>query len=58
MAKVAEFAKEMGWKMPKPPSDVEMLAQLFAADAQAEQKYDNKPASLIAFTMRCQQAGN
>ena len=42
MQKVAEFAKKMGWKMPTPPSDVDMLAQLFADDAQAEQKYDDK----------------
>jgi hypothetical protein len=42
MHKVAEFAKEMGWKMPAPLSDVDMLAKLFADDAQSEQKYDDK----------------
>ena len=40
MHKVAEFAKQMGWIMPTPPSDVELLAKLFADDAQAERKYD------------------
>ena len=42
MHKVAAFAKEKGWKMPTPPSDVDMLAKLFADDAQAERKYDDK----------------
>ena len=42
MHKVAEFAKGMGWKMPAPPSDVELLAKQFADDAQAERKYDDK----------------
>jgi len=42
MKKVAEFAKVKGWKMPVPPSDVEMLAKLFADDAQAERKVDNR----------------
>ncbi|MFO1174922.1 MAG: hypothetical protein U1E48_06900 [Paracoccaceae bacterium] len=42
MRKVAEFAKENGWDMPKPPSDVDMLAKLFADDAQAERRYDAK----------------
>lgn len=40
MHKVAEFAKKHGWEMPKPPSDIEMLAKLFADDAQAERRYD------------------
>lgn len=40
MHKVAEFAKKMGWKMPTPPSDVDLLAKLFADDAQAERRYD------------------
>lgn len=40
MHKVAEFAKAMGWKMPTPPSDVELLAKQFADDAQAERRYD------------------
>jgi hypothetical protein len=42
MHKVAAFAKRFGWDMPKPPSDVDMLAKLFADDAQAERKYDDK----------------
>src|SRR5665213_2629026 len=42
MHKVAEFAKSMGWKMPTPPSDVDLLAKQFADDAQAERKYDEK----------------
>lgn len=42
MTKVAAMAKQMGWEMPKPPSDVEMLAKLFADDAQAERRYDEK----------------
>jgi hypothetical protein len=41
MHKVAEFAKRMGWVMPMPPSDVELLAKLFADDAQAERKLDH-----------------
>src|SRR5579883_3413176 len=41
MRKVAEMAKAMGWKMPKPPSDVELLAKQFADDAQAEKKVDD-----------------
>lgn len=41
MRKVAELAKQMGWNMPIPPSDVDMLAKLFADDAQAEQKFDD-----------------
>jgi hypothetical protein len=40
MHKVAAYAKRVGWKMPTPPSDVDMLAKLFADDAQAERKYD------------------
>lgn len=42
MHKVAEFAKTMGWKMPVPPSDVDLLANQFADDAQAERKFDQK----------------
>lgn len=40
MHKVAEFAKGMGWKMPTPPSDIDLLAKQFAEDAQAERRYD------------------
>jgi hypothetical protein len=42
MHKVADFAKQKGWKMPIPPSDIDMLAKLFADDAQAERKVDEK----------------
>jgi len=42
MNKVAAMAKEMGWDMPKPSSDIEILAKLFADDAQAERRYDEK----------------
>jgi hypothetical protein len=42
MNKVAALAKEMGWDMPKPPTEIEMLAKLFADDAQAERRYDDK----------------
>lgn len=42
MKKVAAFAKKMGWKMPTPPSDVDLLAKQFTEDAQAERKYDKK----------------
>jgi hypothetical protein len=42
MHKVAEFAKQKGWNMPMPPSDVDMLAKLFTEDAQAERKHDEK----------------
>jgi hypothetical protein len=40
MHKVAAFAKSSGWKMPTPPSDIELLAKQFADDAQAERRYD------------------
>jgi hypothetical protein len=42
MHEVALFAKRMGWTMPKPPSEVDLLAKLFADDAQAERRYDQK----------------
>lgn len=41
MHKVAEFAKTQGWEMPRPPSDIELLARKFAEDAQAERRYDD-----------------
>lgn len=41
MHKVAEFAKAQGWEMPRPPSDIELLARKFAEDAQAERRYDD-----------------
>jgi hypothetical protein len=42
MHEVARFAKKMGWKMPMPPSDIDLLAKQFADDAQAERKYDQE----------------
>lgn len=42
MHEVALFAKRMGWRMPTPPSDVDLLARQFADDAQAEHRYDKK----------------
>ena len=37
-----EFAKSMGWEMPRPPSEIDLLAKRFADDAQAERRYDEK----------------
>lgn len=42
MQKVAAFAKRSGWKMPKPPSDIDLLAKQFADDAQAEKRIDKE----------------
>ena len=42
MHEVAKFAKRTGWDMPKPPSDVDMLAKLFTEDAQAERETDEE----------------
>jgi hypothetical protein len=42
MHKVAELAKKMGWKMPTPPSDIDLLAKQFTEDAQAERRYDEE----------------
>jgi hypothetical protein len=42
MRKVAEFAKRMGWKMPQPPSDIDLLAKQFTDAANEERKYDEK----------------
>jgi hypothetical protein len=42
MHEVARFAKKMGWDMPKPQSDVDMLAKLFTDDAQAEREVDKE----------------
>lgn len=42
MKKVALFAKERGWRMPVPPSEIDLLAKQFADDAQAERKNDSK----------------
>src|SRR5262245_52601486 len=42
MHEVARLAKKMGWDMPTPPSDVDMLAKLFTDDAQAERDFDQE----------------
>lgn len=42
MHEVAQMAKRMGWGMPKPPSDVELLAKKFAEDAQAQKEIDDE----------------
>jgi hypothetical protein len=42
MHKVAEYAKTMGWKMPMPPSDIDLLAKQFTEAAREETDYDNK----------------
>lgn len=42
MRKVAEFAKTMGWVMPKPPSDIDLLAKQFTDAAHEERKHDKK----------------
>lgn len=42
MRAVAELAKKMGWKMPTPPSDVDLLTKRFTAAAHEERKYDKK----------------
>ena len=56
MHKVAEFAKKMGWQMPAPPSEIDLLAKQFADDAKAEKgnRRYNWP-SLIGFTTRAAQ---
>ncbi|MFZ0498659.1 MAG: hypothetical protein WAM52_05970 [Steroidobacteraceae bacterium] len=41
MRKVATLAKGMGWKMPRPKSDIELLAEKFADAAQSEMKMDD-----------------
>ena len=41
MHKVAEFAKKMGWQMPAPPSEIDLLAKQFADDAKAEKEIDD-----------------
>lgn len=42
MRKVALHAKKMGWKMPIPPSDIDLLAKQFTDAAHEERKYDKK----------------
>lgn len=42
MRKVAEYAKKMGWTMPVPPSDIDLLVKQFTEAAHEERKYDAK----------------
>lgn len=42
MHKVAEFAKSKGWKMPIPPSEIDLLAKQFTDAAREETEYDRK----------------
>jgi hypothetical protein len=42
MRRVAEFAKRMGWRMPTPPSDIDLLAKQFTEAAREETNYDDK----------------
>ena len=39
MHKVAEFAKSKGWKMPVPPSEIDLLAKQFTDAAREETEY-------------------
>ena len=42
MRKVAALAKKVGWKMPQPPSDIDLLAKRFTEAAQEERRYDRQ----------------
>ncbi len=42
MRKVANFAKSMGWDMPKPKSEIDLLAKQFADAARVETEYDSE----------------
>jgi hypothetical protein len=42
MHKVAEFAKSKGWNMPKPPSEIDLLAKQFTEAARDETDYNAK----------------
>ena len=42
MREVAALAKAMGWKMPTPPSDIDLLAKRFTEAAHEERRYDEK----------------
>lgn len=41
MHKVALFAAERGWKLPTPPSPIDMLAKLFKDAAREQTEYDS-----------------
>jgi len=42
MHKVAELAKQMGWKMPRPLSEIDLLAKQFTDAAREQTDYDKK----------------
>lgn len=42
MRKVAEFARKMGWSLPKPADPMDMLAKQFADAARQEIRHDDK----------------
>lgn len=42
MRKVAQFAQEMGWKMPVPPSPLDLLTKQFTDAAHEVREYDKK----------------
>jgi hypothetical protein len=42
MHKVAEFAAQKGWPLPKPPSVLDLLAKQFSDAAREEMRYDTK----------------
>lgn len=42
MRKVAQFAQQMGWKMPVPPSPIDLLAKQFTDAAHEVREYDKK----------------
>jgi hypothetical protein len=42
MHDVARFAEKMGWRLPKPPSGIDILAKQFAQAANEEIGYDKK----------------
>lgn len=42
MHKVAEFAAQMGWKLPTPPSPINLLAKAFTQAAREETRKDQK----------------
>jgi hypothetical protein len=42
MHKVAEFAAKMGWRLPTPPSAIDLLAKQFTEAARDEINYDSK----------------
>jgi hypothetical protein len=42
MHKVAQYAKDKGWNMPRPPSDIDLLAKQFTQAAREETDYNAK----------------